>query len=89
MSHALFDPLGFVAPVLLEPKLQLKGLSGHNWDDAISQKERKRWKTDCCLSLIWRSCLFLAVLTQQGVAATIAKFIILQMLRDIAWGGFV
>ena len=68
MNHSLFDPLGFFCASPLEPKLLLKELSGHYWDDEISQKESVK-KTGCCLSLIWRSCLFLAVSTQQGVAA--------------------
>ena len=50
MTHSLFDPLGFVAPVLLEPKLLLRELCGDDWDDAISQEERKCWE-DWLLSL--------------------------------------
>ena len=35
MSHFLFDPMGFVAPVLLEPKLLMRNISDREWDEAI------------------------------------------------------
>ena len=44
MTHSLFDPLGFVAPVLVEPKLLLRELSSRDWDEVIADVERERWK---------------------------------------------
>ena len=36
---SLYDPLGFVAPLILEPKLMLQGLckQGLGWDSTIAQ----------------------------------------------------
>ena len=42
-THSLFDPLGFVAPVIVEPKLLLRELSGRDWDEEISDDEKRRW----------------------------------------------
>ena len=44
MVHSLFDPLGFVAPVLLEPKLLLRHLNDREWDETVSEEEITRWK---------------------------------------------
>ena len=43
---SLFDPLGFVAPVLLEAKRLLQVLCKQNlgWDELIGDAEQKRWK---------------------------------------------
>ena len=45
MTHSVFDPLGMVAPVLVEPKLLLRKLCNHGWDDQIDDDEIKRWQT--------------------------------------------
>ena len=44
MSHSLFDPLGFVAPVLIEVKILLRELKNYDWDDNLSDTEVERWK---------------------------------------------
>ena len=44
MWHSLFDPMGFVAPVLLEPKLLMRELSGREWDEALQPDEVERWE---------------------------------------------
>ena len=44
MVHSLFDPLGFVALVLLEPKLLLKKLNDRKWDETITDEEKGKWK---------------------------------------------
>ena len=44
MSHSLFDPLGFVAPVLIEVKMLLRELKNYDWDDNLSDTEVERWK---------------------------------------------
>ena len=45
MTASVYDPLGFVAPVILEAKLLLQDLCKQkaNWDSVISEKERVRW----------------------------------------------
>ena len=43
-SHSLFDPLGFVAPVLVEIKLLLREMNGDDWDAALSEKKEERWR---------------------------------------------
>ena len=43
-SHSLFDPLGFVAPVLVEIKLLLREMNGVDWDAALSEKKEERWR---------------------------------------------
>ena len=45
MSHFLFDPLGVVAPVLLEQKLLLRELKNIEWDEQITEVEAKRWES--------------------------------------------
>ena len=45
MSHSLFDPLGVVAPVLLEPKLVLRELKNREWDEQVTEVEAKRWES--------------------------------------------
>ena len=45
MTHSVFDPLGMVAPVLVEPKLLLRELCNHGWDDQIDDDKIKRWQT--------------------------------------------
>ena len=44
MSHSIFDPLGVVAPVLIEPKLLVKVLCDYGWDDVIDEDKVKRWQ---------------------------------------------
>ena len=44
-SHSIFDPLGFLAPVLIEPKLLLRELGDRGWDEPISDDQLRRWKT--------------------------------------------
>ena len=44
MSHSIFDPLGFVAPVLIEPKLLFRELGNLDWDERISDEQADRWK---------------------------------------------
>ena len=45
MTASIYDPLGFVAPVILEAKLLLQDLCKQkaNWDSVISQEVRVRW----------------------------------------------
>ena len=43
-SHSLFDPLGFVATVLVEIKLLLREMNGDDWDAALSEKKEERWR---------------------------------------------
>ena len=45
MTHSVFDPLGMVAPVQVEPKLLLRELCNHGWDDQIDDDKIKRWQT--------------------------------------------
>ena len=42
---SLFDPLGFVAPVTLFPKLLLQDLckQGHSWDELLNEDEADDW----------------------------------------------
>ena len=42
--HSLFDPLGVVLLVLLEPKLMLLELKNRKWDEWITEVEAKRWE---------------------------------------------
>lgn len=51
---SIYDPLGIVAPVILEGKLILRLIcqDGKDWDDPISEESRERWQT-------WRSQLHL------------------------------
>ena len=44
MSHSMFDPLGFVSPVLIEVKLLLGELGELGWNDRISEDQIVRWK---------------------------------------------
>ena len=44
MMHSLYDPLGFVAPVLIEAKSLLRGIKNRGWDETISEDERQCWK---------------------------------------------
>ena len=46
MISSIFDPLGFIAPVMLSSKLLLQELcrEGFSWDDPISESHRARWK---------------------------------------------
>ena len=43
---SLFDPLGFVAPITLEPKLLLQDLckKGQNWDESLDSEKVLRWE---------------------------------------------
>ena len=44
--NSLYDPLGFVAPVILEPKLMLQSLckSKLSWDDKVPEEETEKWQ---------------------------------------------
>ena len=53
MVHSLFDPLGFVAPVLLEPNLLLRKLNDSEWDEAITDEEKRM---ACFLGAARRNC---------------------------------
>ena len=44
MASSMFDPLGFVAPILTAPKLWLRELKEQDWDEQISEDEQRRWK---------------------------------------------
>ena len=44
MTHFIFDPLGMVAPVMIEPKLFLRELCEYGWDDKINDEKIKRWQ---------------------------------------------
>jgi len=51
MSHYILDPLDIVAPVLIEPKLLLRELCDHGWDDAINSEKierRQSWLSSLC-----------------------------------------
>ena len=45
MTASVYDPMGFVAPVILEAKLLLQDLCKQkaNWDSVISEEEKVRW----------------------------------------------
>ena len=43
-SHSLFDPLRFVAPMLVEIKLLLREMKGDDWDAAMSEKKEEQWR---------------------------------------------
>ena len=45
LTASVYDPMGFVAPVILEAKLLLQDLCKQkaNWDSVISEEERVRW----------------------------------------------
>ena len=45
MTASIYNPMGFVAPVILEAKLLLQDLCKQkaNWDSVISEEERVRW----------------------------------------------
>ena len=48
MASTIFDPLGFLSPVILHPKLLLQRLTREklDWDDTIDQRAKKsgvRW----------------------------------------------
>jgi len=38
---SLFDPLGFVSPVILEGRMMLKRKAG--WDEKVTPLEAERW----------------------------------------------
>ena len=44
MSHSFFDPMVFIVPVLLEPKLPMRELSEREWDVALKSDEVERWE---------------------------------------------
>ena len=44
MVSSIFDPLGFVAPILTVPKLWLRELKEQNSDEEISEDEQRYWK---------------------------------------------
>ena len=44
MVSSIFDPLGFVAPILTAPKLWLRELKEQDWDEEISEDKQRRWK---------------------------------------------
>ena len=43
MSHSIFDPLGFVAPVMIEPKPLYRELVLLGWKEKISDEHTDRW----------------------------------------------
>ncbi len=45
-AHKVFDPLGFVCPLMLEARIFLQGLwvKEFDWQDAITQEEIDKWK---------------------------------------------
>ena len=44
MVSSIFDPLGFVAPILTAPKLWLRELKEQDWNEEISKDEQRRWR---------------------------------------------
>ena len=46
VASSLYDPLGFVAPVILIPKLILQQIcrQGCQWDEMVPEKEARKWK---------------------------------------------
>ena len=45
MLSSIFDPLGFVAPILVSPKLWLRELKDHDWDDEVSDAMKAQWQS--------------------------------------------
>ena len=43
MLSSLYDPLGFMVPVIIPPRLWQRELNERDWDDPISQEETSRW----------------------------------------------
>ena len=45
MASTIFDPLGFLSPVILHPKLLLQRLTREklNWDDQIDDDAQRVW----------------------------------------------
>ena len=43
-THSVFDPLGMVTPIMIEPKSLLRELCEYGWDDKIDDKKIKRWQ---------------------------------------------
>ena len=43
MLSSLYDPLGFIVPVIIPPRLWQRELIKRNWDEPISQEESSRW----------------------------------------------
>ena len=43
MIHSLFDPLGFLAPITIEPKLLLRRLNDCDWDAPVNAEEAECW----------------------------------------------
>ena len=44
LLSSIFDPLGFVAPVLTQPKQCLRDLKDQEWDEEVSQKIKEQWQ---------------------------------------------
>ena len=44
MMHSLYDPLGFVVPLLVESKILLRDLNERDWDAPLTDDECKRWE---------------------------------------------
>ena len=40
--HSVFDPLGWVTPLLVEPKLLLRELTNRDWDEEVTESELRR-----------------------------------------------
>ena len=45
LLHSIYDPLGFVAPVMIKPKIWLRDVKELDWDEELSDEERRRWET--------------------------------------------
>ena len=45
MLSSIFDPFGFVAPILVSPKLWLRELNDHDWDDEVSDAKKAQWQS--------------------------------------------
>ena len=43
MIHSLFESLGFLAPITIEPKLLLRRLNDCDWDAPVNAEEAKCW----------------------------------------------
>ena len=44
VAHSLFDPLGFVAPTLIMPKVLLRELCDKEWDEPLTSDQQTKWE---------------------------------------------